>query len=53
MTSDFSKIQPKQITLPRQVHNFQTLKHNLRRYEPNPMLRGTRDMRGIKNAVVR
>jgi len=46
---DFSTIQAKRMTLPRQVNNFQTLRHNLRHYEPHPMLRGTRDMRGVKN----
>ena len=49
MARDFSTIQAKRMTLPRQVNNFQTLRHNLRHYEPHPMLRGTRDMRGVKN----
>lgn len=48
---DFSTIQTKRITLPRQVNNFQTLRHNLRRYEPHPMVRGTRDMRGAKEGI--
>ena len=45
-TVDLSKYKMKTNNYPRPMSPVKTLKFDMHRYEPNPMVRGTRDMRG-------
>ena len=45
-TIDWSKVKMKTNYYPRPMSPVKTLKFDMHRYEPNPMVRGTRDMRG-------